>query len=116
VIQTAQAVETMEPSQTSGSNNPGASISKPKRLGFIQTIERLVAQDGISAFWRGIGPALILVINPVIQYTAFEQLKNLLVKKRTERLRKAGIATAVAVLTDWDFFLLGAISKLGGCV
>lgn len=24
-------------------------------------------KDGVKGFWRGIGPALILVINPVIQ-------------------------------------------------
>ena len=53
-------------------------------------------------------------MNPIIQYTAFEQLKNLLIQKRTERLRAAaGAAAAVAVLSDLDFFLLGAVSKLG---
>lgn len=67
-----------------------------------------------SAFWRGIGPALVLVINPVLQYTAFEQLKNRLIAKRTAKLRAAGGAvTAVVVLTDLDFFILGALSKLG---
>ena len=65
-----------------------------------------------SAFWRGLGPALVLVINPIIQYTAFEQLKNLLITRRTNKLHAAGAATAVAVLSDLDFFLLGAISKL----
>ena len=66
------------------------------------------------AFWRGIGPALILVINPVLQYTVFEQLKNFLITRRTTALRAAGgAASAVAVLSDWDFFFLGALSKLG---
>lgn len=66
------------------------------------------------AFWRGIGPALVLVINPVLQYTVFEQLKNFLVVRRTNKLRAAGAAaTAIAVLSDWDFFFLGALSKLG---
>lgn len=27
-------------------------------------------------------------------------------------MRAAGLATAVAVLSDWDFFFLGALSKL----
>ena len=58
----------------------------------------------------------MLVINPVIQYTVFEQLKNFLVKGRTERLRAAAAGAAatgaVAVLSDWDYFLLGALSKL----
>lgn len=65
------------------------------------------------AFWRGLGPALILVINPVVQYTVFEQLKNFVMANRTSKLRAAGAATAVAILSDWDFFFLGAVSKLG---
>jgi adenine nucleotide transporter 17 len=56
---------------------------------------------------------LILVINPVIQYTAFEQLKNFLIASRTNKLRAAGAVTAAAILSDWDFFFLGALSKLG---
>ena len=60
----------------------------------------------------------MLVVNPIIQYTVFEQLKNFLVKGRTERLRAAAAgaaatgAVAVAALSDWDYFLLGALSKL----
>jgi hypothetical protein len=50
------------------------------------------------------------VINPVIQYTVFEQLKNFLIENRTKKLRAKG---AVAILSDWDFFFLGALSKLG---
>jgi adenine nucleotide transporter 17 len=62
---------------------------------------------------RGISPALVLVINPVIQYTIFEQLKNMLVKRRTTLLRAVGGVAATAALTDLDFFLLGALSKFG---
>jgi adenine nucleotide transporter 17 len=103
-----------------------------RKLGFFETLNNLLAKEGIgcvmhcfeyrrflliqqsSAFWRGIGPALILVINPVIQYTTFEQLKNFLLARRTNKSRAAGAAAAatVATLTDWDFFILGAISKL----
>lgn len=85
-----------------------------KKLGIWETIQNILAKDGITAFWRGIGPALVLVINPVIQYTVFEQLKNFLIKRRTSKLRAGGIAGAVAVLSDWDYFFLGALSKLGG--
>ena len=79
----------------------------------METISHILHTGGLKAFWRGLGPALVLVINPVLQYTIFEQLKNLLVKKRTARLRAAGNKTAVGTLRDIDFFLLGAISKLG---
>lgn len=102
VVQTSQAVQTLPPD----------SKHAVKRLGFFETIQNIIAKDGIGAFWRGVGPALVLVINPVLQYTVFEQLKNFLVSRRTLKLRTAGALTAVAVLSDWDFFILGAISKL----
>lgn len=76
-------------------------------------VRSLLAKDGIGALWRGVGPALVLVINPVLQYTVFEQLKNFLIARRTAKSRAAGLAAAVVVLTDWDFFFLGALSKLG---
>ncbi|KAK7049544.1 hypothetical protein VNI00_005575 [Paramarasmius palmivorus] len=102
VIQTSQAVQTMD------SSPHQKTVTK---LGFIQAIHKVMEKSGIQGFWRGIGPALILTVNPVIQYTVFEQLKNFLVKKRTARLRAAGLVAAV-VLSDFDFFILGAISKL----
>ncbi|KAJ3508227.1 hypothetical protein NLJ89_g5872 [Agrocybe chaxingu] len=84
VVQTSQAVRTMGPD-----SQPPVS----KKLGFLETLQSILAKDGIGAFWRGIGPALVL--------------------KRTAKLRAAGAAaTAVAVLSDLDFFFLGAFSKL----
>jgi len=104
VVQTSQAVRTM-----SGDSNERAIV---KKLGFFETLKNLLAKEGPSALWRGIGPALILVMNPIIQYTAFEQLKNFLVARRTNKLRAAAAAAAVATLSDMDFFFLGALSKL----
>jgi adenine nucleotide transporter 17 len=78
-----------------------------KRLGLVATATRLLRTDGPAAFFRGLGPALVLVVNPVLQYTVFEQLKNAIVRRR----RMAG--RVGALLTDWDFFLLGAVSKFG---
>ena len=58
----------------------------------------ILYDDGISAFWQGVTPALILIINPIIQYTVYEQLKN-----RLEKFKP---------LKQLDFFVLGAASKL----
>ncbi|KAJ3869653.1 peroxisomal membrane protein [Lentinula novae-zelandiae] len=93
VVQTSQAVHTMDPNTQS------------KNLGFLETVQHILAKFGMKGFFRGIGPALVLVVNPVIQYSVFEQLKNVLASRR--KLRRRG------GLTDWDFFVLGAISKLG---
>jgi solute carrier family 25 (peroxisomal adenine nucleotide transporter), member 17 len=103
VIQTAQTVSGMDAVVGKASTS-----SPPKRIGVLATAARLLHTDGPAAFFRGLGPALVLVVNPVLQYTVFEQLKNALVRRR-RMARRTG-----ALLTDWDFFLLGAISKLGG--
>ncbi|KAG2152211.1 peroxisomal membrane protein PMP47B [Suillus cothurnatus] len=107
VVQTSQAVRA-EPSSSEPSNSRAA----PRRPSVLQTIRAIIAKDGLNGFFRGLGPALVLVINPVLQYTVFEQLKNILIKKRTLKLRAGGFGSAVAVLSDWDFFVLGALSKL----
>ncbi|KAG1755722.1 peroxisomal membrane protein PMP47B [Suillus lakei] len=101
VVQTSQAVRA-EPSPSEPSTSR-AVLRRPKSI---------IAKDGLNGFFRGLGPALVLVINPVLQYTVFEQLKNFLVKKRTKKLGARSSGTAVAILSDWDFFVLGALSKL----
>lgn len=110
VVQTTQAVQSMgKPTDPSSSTSTPQPVQK---LSILQTVQHILATDGPLGFMRGIGPALILVVNPVIQYTVFEQLKNALVTRRTAALRAAGgAAVATAVLTDLDFFLLGALSK-----
>lgn len=50
VIQTSQAVRTM----------PDGSNPVTKKMGFLETAKYILRKDGASAFWRGIGPALVL--------------------------------------------------------
>ncbi|BFZ61066.1 hypothetical protein YB2330_002124 [Saitoella coloradoensis] len=69
-----------------------------KPLTIIGSLKEIIKDEGVASLWSGVGPALALVINPVIQYTIFEQLKNTVAKKRA--------------LGQWDFFWLGALSKL----
>ena len=95
-------------------DRPSSAPAPPpiQKLSILRTIQHILATDGPLGFMRGVGPALVLVVNPVIQYTVFEQLKNALVTRRTAALRAAGgAAVAAAVLTDLDFFFLGALSK-----
>ncbi len=113
VIQTTQAVYSMN--QESASAAAGEPSKETERPGFIQTVQHILRKDGLAALWRGLGPALVLVINPIIQYTVFEQLKNFLIKSRTAKLRAGGSKTAVALLSDRDYFFLGALSKLSTC-
>ncbi|KXN68823.1 peroxisomal membrane protein PMP47B, partial [Conidiobolus coronatus NRRL 28638] len=72
--------------------------SSSKHVSFIDSFQRIIREDGYGGLWQGVVPALILVINPIIQYTIFEQAKNLIGRSRQ--------------LGSLDFFFLGAISKL----
>ena len=104
VINTRQTVRVSQ-QDTTGANKVVA------RKSFLQTLNHIVEKDGVRALWKGIGPALVLVTNPVLQYTAFEQLKNWLVNIRFVS-RGNTPAAAKPLLSDLDFFWLGALSKL----
>ncbi|KAI9886055.1 MAG: ubiquinol-cytochrome c reductase core subunit 1 [Watsoniomyces obsoletus] len=64
----------------------------------IGTFLALIRNEGLSSLFKGVLPALVLVINPILQYTIFEQLKNFVAKRRK--------------VTATDAFYLGAIGKL----
>ncbi|KAJ3255441.1 hypothetical protein HK103_006258 [Boothiomyces macroporosus] len=69
------------------------------KIGMKEAALKIYKEEGLVGFWRGILPALVLVANPVIQYTVFEKLK-------------AWVEKSVKELTAFHFFLLGAVSKL----
>ncbi|WEW56335.1 hypothetical protein PRK78_001778 [Emydomyces testavorans] len=75
---------------------PGTPIKKPKTT--LGTLMDLLRKEGPKALFSGVLPALILVINPILQYTFFEQLKNMVEKRRK--------------VTHTDAFYLGALGKL----
>lgn len=44
--------------------------------GVTDALVRIVRDEGVLALWRGLGPALVLTINPALQFTFYEQLKR----------------------------------------
>ncbi|ODV90877.1 hypothetical protein CANCADRAFT_2599 [Tortispora caseinolytica NRRL Y-17796] len=77
--------------------NTRATTSKTEK-GLLQVLRKVLNEGGIKALFAGLGPALVLVINPILQYTVFEQLRNLIERRRR--------------MTPRDAFLLGALGKL----
>lgn len=71
-------------------------VRSPSTLG---TLRKLLREEGLRSLFAGVLPALVLVVNPILQYTIFEQLKN-----AVER-RKGSVGPR-------DAFYLGAIGKL----
>ncbi|KAJ5714520.1 Mitochondrial substrate/solute carrier [Penicillium malachiteum] len=74
---------------------PGAPKTKASTL---STLMELLKKDGPKGLFAGVLPALILVINPILQYTIFEQLKNVVERRRR--------------MTPKDAFYLGALGKI----
>lgn len=64
----------------------------------VGTLLSLLRKDGPQALFAGVLPALVLVINPILQYTFFEQLRSLVAHRRK--------------VTPTDAFYLGALGKL----
>ncbi|KAK3906464.1 peroxisomal membrane protein PMP47B [Staphylotrichum tortipilum] len=76
----------------------GAPAKKEKKPSTIGTLLSLLRTEGPQALFAGVVPALVLVINPILQYTLFEQMKN-----AVERRRR---------VTPTVAFFLGALGKL----
>ncbi|KAK4042760.1 peroxisomal membrane protein PMP47B [Parachaetomium inaequale] len=78
---------------------PGGAPKKEKKPSTIGTLLSLLRTEGPQALFAGVVPALVLVINPILQYTLFEQMKNA-VERRRHRV------------TPTVAFFLGALGKL----
>jgi len=78
---------------------PGGPNKAPaKKASTLGVFFQILREEGLSGLFAGVMPALVLVINPILQYTVFEQLKNMVEKKRR--------------VTPTDAFYLGALGKL----
>ncbi len=89
---TARQAESSEEKMESGN---GEGEKAPSTVG---TLMKIIREDGFMRLFAGVLPALVLVLNPILQYTVYERLKQML-----EKRRKVGAT---------DSFLLGALGKL----
>jgi adenine nucleotide transporter 17 len=89
---------TTEGGETLPAPATAAPAKKPSKPSTIATLLTLLRTEGPGALFAGVVPALVLVINPILQYTLFEQLKNVVEKRRR--------------ITPTVAFFLGAVSKL----
>lgn len=80
---------------------PAAAAQGPKPYtGVYDCLTRIVQEEGVASLWKGVGPSLILVSNPTIQFSVYERLKIILEKRRGD-----------ANFTPTQFFVMGAIAK-----
>mmetsp|Transcript_9487 Transcript_9487/g.16617 ORF Transcript_9487/g.16617 Transcript_9487/m.16617 type:complete len:323 (+) Transcript_9487:54-1022(+) len=70
--------------------------------GVADCLKRIVSEEGIAALWKGVGPSLILVSNPSIQFVTYERLRAPMAKLAEKR---------GSPITALEFFIMGAIAK-----
>ncbi|KAK3320706.1 mitochondrial carrier domain-containing protein [Cercophora scortea] len=101
VVNTRMTTRKSEPSSSDGDNEtlPGAPAPTKQPTTTMGTLLKLLRTEGPQALFSGVVPALVLVINPILQYTLFEQMKNALEKRKRR-------------ITPTTAFLLGALGKL----
>mmetsp|Transcript_13473 Transcript_13473/g.27537 ORF Transcript_13473/g.27537 Transcript_13473/m.27537 type:complete len:315 (-) Transcript_13473:334-1278(-) len=58
--------------------------------------------DGFRAWYRGVGPALIMVVNPIVQFVFYERFVGIMARRRGSRKN----------FTALDLFCMGALAKL----
>src|SRR4051812_41016741 len=75
VVNTRMTTRKADAAEGEAAALPGApgKVKKPTTLG---TLVSLLKTEGPKALFAGVVPALVLVINPILQYTLFEQMKN----------------------------------------
>ncbi|KAJ3197198.1 ADP/ATP carrier protein [Irineochytrium annulatum] len=83
------------------------STANPKP-GLFQTLLSIMRDEGVARLWRGLGPSLVLTVNPAITYGVFQRLRNLLLRLRA---RRAPTISPPPSLTRLETFLLGAVTK-----
>ncbi|KAM7257194.1 hypothetical protein ACFE04_012935 [Oxalis oulophora] len=78
---------------------------KPRPYGTLQAAREIYNEAGITGFWKGIIPTLVMVCNPSIQFMIYETTLKRLKAKRAAKKQDT--------VSAWEVFLLGAVAKLG---
>lgn len=101
VVNTRMTARKEDSSEDDGESLPtseGEKRTKASKPSTIGTLMKIIKDDGPMRLFAGVLPALVLVLNPILQYTVYERLKQLV-----EKRKKVGAV---------DSFVMGALGKL----
>ncbi|POM72035.1 Mitochondrial Carrier (MC) Family [Phytophthora palmivora] len=68
----------------------------------LQILRSIVKESGVGGLYKGLGAYFVLCLQPAIQYTVFERLKNMYLRKFKQASQALGALEA---------FVLGAIAR-----
>ena len=85
---------------------------------YLDTIRDVRAKGGLRAFWSGMAPSCLLVVNPAVNFAAFDRLKTTYNRAKARagargrsRVAMSDIEAATTPLGPLEAFLIGAASK-----
>lgn len=98
-----------------GDKNGGKGNHKKESTiqGLMSTAREVYAKGGLPAFWAGLGPSCLLVVNPAINFAAFDRLKLLYNRgfKGGKGRKLTANEAANMSLGPLEAFFIGAASK-----
>ena len=86
-------------------------VGLKETLRALRENEVAAERQATPGLYSGLGASLVLTINPAIQYTVFEQLRQRLMTVLNARAQGRGDSKRVVELSTFDAFLMGAASK-----
>ncbi|KAL6222343.1 hypothetical protein ACLB2K_005735 [Fragaria x ananassa] len=85
--------------------------------GFYDALRTIIREEGFAALYKGLGPSLFLVSHGAIQFTAYEELRKIIVDLKSKNsTSNSGSSDTVLgplwQLNSFDYAALGASSKV----
>ncbi|XP_022775364.1 folate transporter 1, chloroplastic isoform X2 [Durio zibethinus] len=77
--------------------------------GVYDALRTILREEGWTALYKGLGPGLLMVSHGAIQFTAYEELRRILVDYKG---RKRKSESASNLLNSFDYAVLGGSSKI----
>ncbi|GMY12138.1 folate transporter 1, chloroplastic-like isoform X2 [Fagus crenata] len=79
--------------------------------GLYDALRTIMREEGLSALYKGIFPGLFLVSHGAIQFTAYEELRNVIIDFKSKDSKKDSESDD-KLLNSVDYAVLGASSKI----
>ncbi|KAA3479616.1 folate transporter 1, chloroplastic isoform X2 [Gossypium australe] len=77
--------------------------------GIYDALRTILREEGWTALYKGLGPGLLMVSHGAIQFTAYEELRRIMVDYKEKKQKSEG---ACNLLNSFDYALLGGSSKI----
>ena len=110
---------TLQQQQQRQQQQQTCSTSKEKYTGVFDAMNKIRKTNGMGQLWSGIGPSLILVSNPSVQFASYESTKGLLERMKanpssidSHNTPNPEETECETQLNSVEFFLLGAFAKM----